>query len=399
RVMNQTEALTTFINRIQRRTLIVGGVGVVLCILGAFLNVQQFFQSYLFGWLYWLGIGLGGFVWVMVHHLSGGRWGLVTRRVHEVSTLVTIVMALLFIPLCFGLSHLYPWARPAEVAADPLLQHKQPYLNVPFFLIRVLIYFAVWIVIAFLLDKWSRDWDRTGSTVFGRRLRMFSGPALAIYGFTMSFAAIDWMMSLEPHWFSTVFGVLIIAEQALLAWCFAIIVLVQLAKWEPLAAITTWRAYNDLGNFLLAAVLFWAYLAFVQFLIMWAGNLPEEVTWYLHRLDGGWQWVAILVLIGHFILPFAALLSGRLKRNSRRLAMVALLVMVIDLIYLHWLIMPAFYPAHFHLHWLDIVTPVTIGGLWLTVFLWWLKRKSLLPLHDVALDQHVTTLQEVQTHG
>lgn len=397
--MNSTEALTTWINRIQRRALLVGGVGGVLCVVGALLNRQQFFQSYLLAWLYWLGMSLGGLAWIMVHHLSGGRWGFITRRIHEVSALVTGLMAILFMPLALGLASLYPWARPAEVAADPLLLHKQPYLNGPFFLIRVLLYFILWIGIAFFLNNWSRSWDRTGSPIFGRRLRVFSGPALALYAFTMSFAAIDWVMSLEPHWFSTVFGILIVTEQALLAWCFVIIVLTQLSKWEPLANVLIGRDFNDLGNFLLAAVLLWAYLAFVQFLIMWAGNLPEEVTWYIHRLRGGWQWVAILIVLFHFAVPFAALLSGRLKRNRERLALVALLVMVIDLVYLHWLMMPAFYPGRFHLHWLDIVAPITIGGLWLTVFLWWLKRSALLPVHDVAIDQPVAAWQRAPGHG
>ncbi|MFN8489433.1 MAG: hypothetical protein U0350_17760 [Caldilineaceae bacterium] len=396
--MNPAETLTAFLDRIQRRALIVGGVGALLCILGAFLNLPQFFRSYLFAWLYWLGLGLGGFAWVMVHHLSGGRWGLITRRVHEVSALVTVLMAVLFIPLCLGLPQLYAWARPDVVAADPLLQHKQPYLNVPFFLIRAVVYFVVWLGIAFLLDRWSRNWDSTGSTVWGRRLRLFSGPALAVYAFTMSLAAVDWVMSLEPHWYSTMLGMLIVSEQALTAWCFAIVVLVLLAQWEPLNNALTRREFNDLGNLLLAAVLFWGYLAFCQFLIIWAGNLPEEVAWYIHRLDGGWQWVAVLIVLFHFALPFGALLSGRLKRNGRSLMVVALLLLGMDLIYLYWFITPAFYPSHFHLHWLDIVAPITIGGLWLAVFAWWLKRRALLPVHDVVTDQ-VTSLQELPGHG
>ncbi len=397
--MNQTEALTTFIDRIQRRALIVGAAGVVLSVLGAFLNVQQFFQSYLFAWLYWLGLGLGGIAWVMIHHLSGGRWGIITRRVHEVSALVTILMALLFIPLCFGLANLYPWARPAEVAADPLLQHKQPYLNVPFFLTRALIYFVLWIGIAFLLDRWARNWNRTRSLAVGHRLRLFSGPALVAYAFTMSFAAVDWIMSLEPHWFSTVFGMLIVSQQVLIAWCLMIVALTQLTKWEPLINFVTNKDFNDLGNFLLAIVLFWAYLVFVQFLIMWAGNLPDEVSWYIHRLNGGWQWLAILILIGHFIVPFALLLSARLKRRREWLARVALWLLVVDLVYVYWLVMPAFYPGHFHFDWLDIVTPLTIGGLWFTVFLWWLKRRALLPVNDAALNQQTSSLQEAPGHG
>ncbi|MDQ3248531.1 MAG: hypothetical protein M3Q45_04910, partial [Chloroflexota bacterium] len=333
-------------------------------------------------------------------------WGVVTRRFFEAGAMTTLLMALLFIPLVFGLHDLYEWTHTEAVAEDPLLQSKAPYLNEPFFLARAAFYFIVWIGIALVLHRWAHVQDRTDLSAADRtrandRQRQFSGPLLALYGLTVTFAAFDWLMSLEPHWFSSIYGLMIAGGQALTALAFGLVVLGWLAERSPLVDVITERHYNDLGSFLLAATLIWMYLAFSQFLIIWSGNLPEEVVWYLARLEGAWVWIAILLVLFHFAVPFALLLSGRIKRNRRWLMQIAVMLLVADLLHLWWLVAPAFHPGDFHLHWLDLAAPVGIGGVWVAVYLWWLRRRPLLPRQaPVDADPHVqpTRLQEVAVH-
>jgi len=230
------------------------------------------------------------------------------------------------------------------------------------------------------------------------RLRQFGGPALALYGLSMTFAAFDWGMSLEPHWFSSIYGVLIIAGQVLAAMAFAIIALAWLSQQPPLAQLMTDQHFNDLGNFLLGVTLFWMYIAFSQYLIIWSGNLPEEVVWYLARLEGGWGWVALFLLLFHFALPFAVLLSARIKQRAERLTLMAGLLLVAELVHLYWLVEPAFHPGDFTLHWLHLVTLVAMGGLWLAAFVWRIRQRPLLPLHDNAV-QELTFAERSQPGG
>lgn len=371
-------SLPTQFDHVQRGALLVGGVGLLLCAVGAFFNTAQFFRSYLVAYLFWLGIGLGGVAWLMVFQLTGGRWGEAIRHLLVSSVMLTWLMVVLFVPLLFGLATLYPWVNPELVAQDPLLQHKQPYLNVPFFLLRALAYFVIWSAIVLLVWRWAVQPPSPGTTAeqvaAAEQRRRWSGVALAVYGLTITFAAIDWLMSLEPQWFSSIFGVLVAAGQVLTALAFAIIVLVGLLGQPAWAAVAPPGRINDLGNLLLAAVLFWAYLAFAQYLIIWSGNIPEEATWYLHRLRGGWRWVALFVLLLHFAVPFAVLLSSRVKRQGRLLAGVAATLLVADLVHLFWLVAPTFHADAFYLHWLDLITPLAIGGLWVAVFIWQLRR-------------------------
>jgi hypothetical protein len=383
--MNRSEPLRSQLNRVQRGALIVAAIGLALCIVGALLNLPQFFQSYLFAYLFWLGITLGSFGWIMVHHLAGGGWGVAIRRLAETSVSLTLLMALLFIPFFFGLSHLYAWARPEVVAVDEIVHHKQPYLNAPFFIARAAVYFAAWIGLALALNRWSREQDRSGAPELAIRLRRFSGPGLLLYGLTVTFASVDWVMSLEPHWFSSIFGMLLASGQVLTALAFTIVVLALLSDREPLSEVAIERNFVNLGNLLLATVLLWIYLEFMQYLIIWSANIPESVIWYVYRLEGGWEWVALFLLLFHFALPFAVLLMRQTKRRTTRLATVAMTVMVAHLIYLFWLVKPAFHPGRFHLHWLDLVTPLAIGGIWIAAFVWQLGRRPLLPIRDPLL--------------
>ncbi|MCZ7570840.1 MAG: hypothetical protein M5U01_19950 [Ardenticatenaceae bacterium] len=372
-------------DRIQRGALIVGIVGIALLIVGAVLSPAQFFRSYLVGYLFWLGIALGCLAIVMLHYLSGGTWGAVLRRFLESGTKTIPLMALLFVPLVFGLPYLYVWARPEAVAKDELLQYQSLYLNIPFFLIRAAIYFVTWGVLVYFLNKWSAEQDRTADPEVTRHLRLLSAGGEVLFGLTATFAFIDWVMSLEPHWFSTIYSAMVTMGDVLGAFAFVIAVVALLANWEAFAEVTTPRLWNDFGSLLLAFVMIWAYLAFSQFMLIWAGNLTDEIPWYLRRINFGWQWVALLVVLFHFALPFALLLSRDLKRNAQQLAMVAIVIVVMHLIDTFWLVEPAFTETGLRVHWLDVVAPVGLGGIWIAVFVWQLKKRPLLPLHDTQL--------------
>jgi len=380
------------LDRVQRQSLIVGGLGLIILAAGFFISREAFFQSYLLGYLFWIHIALGCFAVVMLHHLVGGRWGFVIRRFMESGAMTLPLMAILFLPLLAGIPQLYLWSDPHHVAESELLQHKTPYLNVPFFIGRTVLYFAIWIGLAYLLNRWSQQQDETGEAGLNNRLKTLSAPGLILYMLTVTFAAFDWMMSLEPEWFSSIYGVLFVAGQALVTVAFAIILTRFLAEQEPLAKWVTPYIFNDLGNFLLAFVAFWAYISFSQYLIIWSANLPEEVTWYITRTSGGWQYIALALIFFHFTLPFALLLSRRIKRRAQILTVIAGFVIVMRLVDLFWLVMPAFSAQGFQLHWLNIVAPVGIGGIWIWFFVWNLKRKSLVPLHDPRF-------QEVAEHG
>ena len=380
------------LQRFQQRALVVGVVGLGVCVAGAFFSPAQFFRSYLLAYLFWLSVALGCLAIVMVHYLSGGAWGIVIRRLLESGTRTLPLMALLFLPLAFGLHDLYLWARPAVVANDEVLQHKSLYLNVPFFLLRAVCYFAAWIGVAYFLNKWSSAQDQAFDPRLEQRLRQLSGPGLVLYTLAVTFAAIDWLMSLEPHWYSTIYGAMFMVGQGLAALAFAIAVLVLLADRQPLADVLSPAHFHDLGNLLLAFVMLWAYMAFAQYLLIWSGNLPEENVWYVHRLAGGWRGIGLGLILFHFALPFLLLLSRDLKRRARLLALVAAAVLCMRFVDIFWLIVPAFHPTGVWVHWMDVVAPIGLGGLWLATFVWQLKGRPLLPLYDPAL-------QEAREHG
>lgn len=372
----------TGIERFQRPALFVGVAALAICAVGGFFAPAQFFRSYLFAFLFWTGLALGCMAVAMLNHVTGGAWGLPIRRPLESGTRTLPLLLGLFLPIVFGARRIYEWADPAAVARDPILRHKSLYLNLPFFTGRALFYFAAWLALAYFLNRWSLEQDAPAARPSARRLQLLSSAGLVAYGLTVTFASIDWGMSLEPHWFSTMYGVLFIAGQGLTAFAFIIVVLVLLADTPPLAGYVGQRHYHDLGKLMLAFVMFWAYVSFSQYLIIWAGNLPEEIPWYLRRLQGGWGWVGIALIVFHFLLPFLLLLPASANRNPRILAAVAGLVLFMRLIEVFWLTQPAFAGSRFRLHWMDVLAPIGVGGLWLATFLWQLGKRPLLPMND-----------------
>jgi hypothetical protein len=387
--MNDGFTLPAPVAQVQQPALIVGAVFLVVFLLSAIVDRTQFFHSYLVAYLFWVGIALGSLALLMLQHLTGGQWGLIIRRVLEASTRTLPLMLLLFVPIVAGAGYIYPWMNHELMAEKPALVDKARYLNLWFFVLRAVVYFAIWLGAAYLLNAWSLGQDRTADRSLTRKMRMLSGPGLAFFVLTVTFATIDWAMSLNPEWYSTIYGLIFVAGWTLSALAFTTAVMSGLSKDEPLARVVRPSHFQDLGKLLLALVMLWAYFAFSQFLIIWSGNLPEEIHWYLPRMKGIWGAIALLVVIFHFGFPFLLLLSRRVKRDPRMLVFVALLVLLMRLLDLCWMIEPEF--SHgFSMSLMDMVIAVVaqlgIGGIWLATFLWQLKKRPLLPVNDPQFD-------------
>jgi hypothetical protein len=376
--------------RLARLAFISGGAGAAISLIGGFFDSAQFFRSYIVAYIFWLAIPVGSLAFLMLHFLVGGGWGVMIRRLLESATRTLPLVALLFVPLLFGLQAVYPWAAPGHGAGDEMLRQKSAYLNVPFFVARTVLYLALWGALAYLLNRWSREQDASAELPAGKRMRRLSGPGLLIYLFTMSFASVDWIMSIEPHWYSTAYGVIWIINQGVAALAFAILGLTWLAAREPLATRLRPSHFHDLGNLLLAFIMLWAYMMFSQYLIIWSGNLAEEIPWYIARNQGAWRWLPPLLVIFHFFVPLFLLLMRDIKRNRSALVWVAAGILVMRLLDTYWMIVPGFQNSA--VHWLDATLMIGIGGLWLGVFLWQLEKMPLLPMH-------VALLEETTAHG
>ena len=378
------------LGRLQRLGLLAGGVFLLVLAAGFFVDREQFFRSYLLGWLFWIGIAVGCLGLAMLNQLTGGLWGLVPRRFHEAAARTIPAMAVLFLPVLLGLGTLYVWSRPEVVAADEIIRSKTAYLNVPFFLARAVLYFAVWTGLALLVSRWSSQQDGGADASRAARLRGLSGVGLVALSGTTTFAAIDWGMSLAPHWFSTMYGVLFIVGWTLSALSFTIVLMARLSGEAPVSAALKPGTVHDLGKLLLAFTMLWAYVNFSQFLIVWSGNISEETPFYIQRLHGGWGVIAVVLLLFHFALPFALLLSRPLKRNARSLAVVAWLMLVMQLVDLYWLIGPDLMTqGHGHaplrFHWMDLAAALGMGGLWLFLFARQVRTRPVLPLGEPAV--------------
>jgi hypothetical protein len=379
------------VKTIQQRSLLFGMAFAVISLVVAFLRPDEFFRAYLLGYMAWLGVALGSMAILMIRHLTGGGWGMVIRRILGAAMRCLPLMALLFVPILFGLPKLYIWARPLDSIADKhLREHLQDitksYLTVQGFILRAAIYLAIWNLLSFLLTKWSREQDKPQSRDNTDRFKAVSGPGLILYAFTISFAAIDWIMSIDPSWISTIYGLLILIGELLSAMCFAVVVERILVNYKPMSELLKPSFVHDHGKWMLTFIMVWAYFSFSQWLIIWAGNLPDEITWYMRRLNGGWGFVGLILVVFQFAVPFVLLLSRPFKRDIRRLVWLAAWIMVMRYLDLFWIIEPNF-STTLTLTLADVVVPIAIGGFWLAYFFHNLNSLPLLPAYDVSANE------------
>ena len=379
------------VGRLQQRALTVGAIALLVSILGAVRSPELFYPAYLMSFLLILGLTLGSLGLVMLQHLTSGHWGIIIRRPLESAARTLPLLAAFFLPIAIvGMKYLYgAWLDPAKVKEQPLSDFQRGYLTHSGYLTRAVIYFAIWLALMAIFHSWSKQQDVNQSDrALRRRLKMLAGPGIILYVFVMSFAAIDWVMSLSPHWASTIYGFLLVAGQLISSMSLMIAVVVLLARTEPFANVLQKRHLHDLGKLLLAFVMLWAYFDFSQLLIIWSGNQPEEISFYRARLYGGWGVVAVIVLVFHFFVPFFLLLSQEVKRNANVLPRIALWLIFMRLVDLFCMTRPEFTSRALPT-WLDLVLPIALGGLWLGFFAFNLKQLPLLPLGDPKLEEAI----------
>jgi len=379
------------VGRLQQSALAIGGIALILALFGAVRSPELFYPSYLMSFMLILGLALGSLGLVMLQHLTSGHWGIIIRRPLESAMRTLPLVAAFFLPIAFiGMKYLYgAWLDPEKVKKEPLSDFQRGYLTHNGYLTRAVMYFATWLLLMFIFNRLSRqqDADREDRAL-RRRLNMLAGPGIIVYVFAMSFAAIDWVMSLSPHWASTIYGFLFVVGQFISSMALMIAVVVLLARAEPLAGILQKRHLHDLGKLLLAFVMLWAYFDFSQLLIIWSGNQPEEISFYRTRLYGEWGVVAVIVLVFHFFVPFFLLLSQDVKRNAKLLPKIAVWLIFMRLVDLFWMTRPEF-TSRAVPTWLDIVLPLALGGLWLGFFAFNLKQLPLLPVGDPKLEEAI----------
>ncbi len=375
--------------KIGRIGLVAGVVGFVLLGAGFATERDQFFRSYLTGYMWMLGLSAGALGVLLLHHVTRGAWGVMIRRILEAagSPLTLGFAAVAFLPIVLGSHSLYEWTHAEVVATDAILAHKKPWLNMPAFLVRSGVYLALWLFFATVLSRLSARQDETGDRRLALRMQRWGAFGLLAYVLSMTFAAFDWLMTLTPHWFSTIYGLYVIIGQAVAA--MALVALMALALGEGGSPAVPFQArhLHDYGKLLFAFVCVWAYFGYSQFIIIWSGNLPEETAFYTSRLNGAWKVTTVVLVLLHYALPFALLLSRDRKRSARALAPVAVLLLIARWLDLHWLIAPAFSADAFTIHWLDLAAPLALGGIWLFLFTLRLKARPLLPAHEPFLKE------------
>jgi hypothetical protein len=377
------------VSGLQRTATIAAVVGLVLTGAGfALSGLDRFFQAYLIAYTFWLGVALGSMALLMVQHLSGGAWGIVIRRPLEAAVSTIPVMAVLFIPIALGMHSLYEWTHEGALN-DAVIAAKAPYLNTAFFLARAVFYFAVWIGISQLLLKWSKEQDQTGDPIYADKLGYLSGGGLVAYSLTITFAITDWLMSTNPHWFSTMWGPLFMVGQALAALAVTITVLVFLMGSAPMDRVLTANHFHDLGKLLFAFLMLWAYLSFSQFLIVYSANLSEEIPHYIARSQGGYQYITIVLIVLHFIVPYSLLLSRDVKRGITRLRAIAAWLILMRIVDYYWQVAPEFNQT-LSLSVVDIGLPIALGGIFFTLYALRLKSMPLLPVQDAGLEKALT---------
>ncbi len=381
---------TPALNKLQTFGIVVAviGLGVLLGSFATHGGAEQFFRSYLIGFVYVASFPLGCLAILFIQYLSGGQWGLIIRRILEAGAKTMPLLLILFLPMLAGMTHIFAWAVPGATTNDVVLQRKAPYLNVSFFSGRAFLYLVLWIGFAFAINRFARRQDEYKDMRIKKFIHDFSGVGLVMLSITMTFAATDWIMSVDPHWYSTMLPVIWMAGSLLTGFTTSVVVVTMLLGTEPFSKVVKKRHVHDLGNFMLAFTMFWAYCSFSQFLITWSGNLREEIPWYLHRMHGGWGLIAGGLIVLHFFLPFFMLLMKDIKKYANRLIVVAMLLLVMRLVDVTWLISPS-YGGHgheWHLNPFDFAAGIGFAGVWMVYFIWNLKQTPLLPEYDPNLE-------------
>ncbi|MGA7616909.1 MAG: hypothetical protein WBX15_17195 [Thermoanaerobaculia bacterium] len=372
--------------RFQRRAALFGAIALAASIVWGFFRPDQFFQAWLVGYIYWLGISLGSLSLLMVYYLTGGMWGYVPRRPLEAAANTLPLMVVYCIPVMIGMHYLYPWSRPGALL-DPDIKHQYPYLNIPFFVIRAIFYFAIWILLAWWYRRKSALQDETADESIQMRLFQVSGPALVVYCVLTTFAGWDWIMSIAPKWHSTIFGMVVIVNQGLSAMAFAVAITFWLWKRPEIRRYANAEVFHDMGNMLLMFIMFWAYVVFSQFLIIWSGNLKSEIAWYLPRYKTNWIGIGLFIVLFYFFIPFLFLLFRWVKSGRGFIIGIAGALLFVRLIDVIWTIEPNFHPTGLSISWMDILVPVGMGAFWMVWFLWELKKLPLLALHDARIER------------
>ncbi len=350
-------------------------------------NAKQFAASYLVNYMFFTTIALGALFFVMVQHMTGSAWSVTVRRMME-NIMVTIpAAALLFVPIGLNIPLLYEWSHKEFYSNDAVMQFKMNFFNPGFFLARMAAYFIVWTVLALNLYRHSVAQDGGGSLERIRKISWWSAPGLLAAMITVTSASVDLLMSLEPHWYSTIFGIYIYSGGALAFMAALTLICILLRRAGLLVNTINLEHYHDLGKWLFALTIFWAYIAFSQYLLIWYANIPEETIWYKERMHGNWIWISALLLVGHFIVPFVVLLARAGKRNLNVLAAISIWILLMHYVDLHWVVMPTLDPHQFHLHWLDGVTFLAVGGIYAFVFWGRLRRRSLVAAGDLRFEQ------------
>jgi len=372
-----------------RRLIFLGGAALALSTVGLAVDRAQFFHSYLTAIVFWITIALGGLFFILLHHLAGSVWSVVIRRIVENIMLLLPFLGILFIPVFFGVGDLYEWTDKNIVAQDHILQWKASYLNVGFFIVRTIIYFLIWTALSYRLYRLSRQQDEGQTEHFHTRMRKTSAPGMILFAFTITFAAFDWLMSLDAHWYSTIFGVYIFTGTFLAILSFMVLYLRGLQSKGILGASVTVEHYHDIGKLLFAFTVFWAYISGSQYFLIWYGNIPEETIWFLHRWKGSWKIVSLGLVVSHFTIPFFVLLFRSAKRHPVALGSMAGLILLMHWFDLYWLVQPNLHTEGARFSWMDLSTTIGLGGL-LLGWLWHrLCQQPLVPIKDPRLHQSI----------
>ncbi len=375
---------------VQKRTLLIGIVALLISAIGIVTDPAQFFHSYLTAFVFWFTIAIGGLFFTLLGHITGAVWSIVLRRIAEVLGMLLLPLAILFIPILFGMHELFHWSDVEAVAHDAILHKKTGYLNLPFFIIRTIFYFTVWFVLSRALYKNSLQQDQSpDGTPIADKMRRISAPGTILFALTLTFASFDWVMSIDAHWYSTMFGVYIFSGSYLAVNAFLVLLLQYFRNQNVLSGAVSGEHFHDLGKLLFTFVVFWAYIAGAQYFLIWYANIPEETVWYLHRWEGNWRYFTLFIIAFHFIIPFFVLLFRAAKCNLTILKIMSTIILIMHYDDLYWLIMPSLHPHGPRMSWMDVTTLVGIGGVLISLLIRKLSTQPLVPTGDPRLEASI----------